>query len=148
MRAAYLFAAAVIVCLTIFVHAWARADRGGETIEIGVTSVVRCDGDRCWTRGRDDFYGFDDTTRLESTLATYALGAAVLAMLIAASMVRTGPIERSFRVAFAAPCVLAAIATIAFAHGITSVRALQVGWAPIVAVAALLVGVLAIARNG
>ncbi len=147
MRAAYLFAASVIVCVALFVHAWAGVDHGDLHGELGLRSAVHCDAGECWTHDLDELYGVDDTGRLEGTLATYALGAAAIAMLIAAGMVRKGPIEPSVRIAFAVPCALAILAAIAYAHRVASARGAHIGWAPIVAVAALLVGVLAIAMQ-
>jgi hypothetical protein len=144
VRVVYLIIAAVAVVVTVFAHGWGAGKSGDEDLDVGLRTVHTCDGDDCDTHDADDFYGLDDAAITEGMLTSVALGAAALAMLVAASMVRNGPIELAPRILLATPLVIAVMSSMVFTSRITRGDQLNVAWCAIVAVTALVIGMISI----
>jgi len=146
VRVVYLILAAVALVVTLFAHGWAAgmSEAAGETLDVGLRTVSVCDGDRCWEHEPDDFYGIDAPAITEGLLTSVALGAAALTMLAAATMVRNRPIELAPRILLATPLVIAIMSATVFTSRITKGDRLNVAWCAIVAITALVIGLLSI----
>jgi hypothetical protein len=143
MRTVVLAVAVAIVGACLFVS-WAKADVGGATAAAGLRSVTTCEQGDCQSRDLRDVDKIDRTGEVEGALATYALGFAALAMLIAALILRGGPMITSMRAIFALPCAAALAATIAFASRLSHVSWMHLTWAPYAAALACAAGAIAI----
>lgn len=144
MRVVYLIVAAVMLTVSVFAHGWGAGTSGDEDVDVGLRSVRLCDGDDCHVEEPDEFHGVDDAAITEGALCSIALGASALALLIAATMVRNGPIELAPRILLATPCVIALMTALVFTHRITEGDRLNVAWAAIVAVTGIAIGLIAI----
>jgi hypothetical protein len=149
MRSALLVVAAMLLGVSLFVRGWAGASlRGIETyddarVEVGLRSAAHCAMRTCEAKEPHTFVAIGRTGELEGGLASFAIGLAALAMLVAAWLVRGGPLLLGVRLALAGACALAMILSIVFALRVSQ-GYLHVGWVAYEAVIASFVGALLI----
>jgi hypothetical protein len=156
MRSALLVVAAALLGVCLFVKRWAGADLSGADydgahfhqvdagVRFGLRAAVECENGACETHDLRDFDKIDRTGQVEGALASYAIGLAALALLVAAWIARGGGIIVGVRLALAAPCVASLVLSLVFALRLTRPRWVDLGWAPVVAILASLIGALAI----